>query len=191
MSITYNLYYRQKGTSVWTLGGSNLAKTDGVISGTVSGLTNGTTYEFRFRRVNSGTPLDQYSSVVEGTPTGFVPLGGTDVTQTGSFTTTLDGKAATIVRSSSSLTLSLNANWTWVRAYQLSSAIGENTDFFTTKTTNGNGPGNPSVRNTAVIETLSSKSVRVKLGSTYSYTLVVAFSGNSSGTLSVTAITGI
>jgi hypothetical protein len=198
----YHLQYRQKGTAPWTT--ATPVTADGLTTGVgrnattkemtftipAGVLTKGLTYEFRWVRLSgdgTATPLANSNAVEALVPETVpsVPDGGT-LTTAGTFTASLDGNATTIVRSEAKLTLQLAANWEHVRI-DLVSSLNGTTKYFAEKTS---GFVNPAgyTEDAAVIAKTSSKTVDIKLNSTYTYLVTVKFNGNSTGTIQVNAI---
>lgn len=195
MATTYNVEYRVKGTTPWLTGPTGIAASSGDILSSVSGLTNGTTYQFRFRRVVDGTPSNKVSTVVEATPVQptTLPASGGSITETGTFSQTVgsggSSYTATYVRTASKIDISLSsANWTYVAISEVTPAIANpngGSAFYTTKLSGDqSGVG---IRNESVIFKASSRVVTILLDSTYAFTIKVTVQ-NRDGTVTITPI---
>lgn len=61
----YEMQYRENGTSSWSTFADSVSTSTG---GTITGLTNGTTYNFRVATIVDGTTTSSYTSVVSAAP---------------------------------------------------------------------------------------------------------------------------
>lgn len=191
MSTTYNLQYRVKNgaNDPWLAGPEGLPRVEGLISGVVTNLTQNTTYEFRFQRVVNGEARQEFSNIVEAATQSVatVASGGT-ISGTGTFSLSQGNNSATIVRSSSGVRISLgSANWVFVNITGVSPAFEDGSAFYARNKSGGEPVG---VVNTNAIERTSTRSVDIYLNSSYAYSLIIRFGGNSTGTVTITAIGG-
>ena len=93
--VTYDVYYRAVGAASWTFHGSTTSR-----SATVTGLTNGTQYEFQITR-QAGTLPSVTSNQPRATPTAPVALDSGTITNNTQSTVTVTGDStlATVTRS--------------------------------------------------------------------------------------------
>jgi hypothetical protein len=182
--VSYSIQYRQKGTEAWitspatvTVGTGDDA---GSLFGTVTGLTNGTLYEFRFRKVVGATTA--VSTRIDATPIepGTVPASGGTVTSLGTFNQSLGtgGNTTTITytRTPAKLDVTIgSANWVWVGITAVSPPLSPapGTAFYETKLSSDPNPKPAGIRDTNVIRKTSSRSVSVLLTSGYTYLLSI------------------
>lgn len=189
MSTSYTLQYRQKGAPGWQNSAAAVTKVDGVLSGTVTGLTNGVTYEFRFERLVGGSS-SKFSNAVEATPSLPAAVVNGEISGSGVFTTTLAGSNnVNINRTDNGLTMSnFPANWDWARVEVLNAddTVVAGQDFFTTRQSTAAGPAG-SVRNELIIKKLSNTSIAIYLDRSVRYRITLQRTGNNSGSLLVLA----
>jgi hypothetical protein len=148
----------------------------------LSGLTNGTTYDFAVGRVVNGF-VGQWSSIPSATP-----LGGGVYDSIGTFTVESTSLIDTITRAAGSTTLKLSANWQYVVIDYVQGGAAKKHGV--TKT---NGFSLPTGYTTnAVISSPNNDNTRVNISllSTQEFTLRVQGNGGSTFTMTLLAVTG-